>query len=244
MLVAFWRTNHMMHLNIPEKHKRYVSAAMVLFLPFAAVPNAEDIEFTTVASWYGPGFHGRKTASGAIFDQNKMTAASKTLPFGTKLAVTNLHNGRSCQVVINDRGPYVAGRGIDLSREAARRIGMDGIARVKCIGVSKSRRPGAPLTAPIEETGSPQQERDDAWQDAPQLVAYHAPARLHASLASIRSGRSNAGRSLQMRGRSAFRSYRSTQYIAYGYEAYEGAHRITDRQRMQSNSRYVRTYRG
>jgi len=90
----------------------------------------DEGEIRTIASWYGPGFQGRKTASGERFDQNKMTAASRTLPFGTRLNVRNLSNGRSCTVVINDRGPYVRGRGIDLSHEAARRLGIGGIARV------------------------------------------------------------------------------------------------------------------
>src|SRR5207244_1216527 len=90
----------------------------------------DDGEIRTIASWYGPGFQGRKTASGERFDQNKMTAASRTLPFGTRLNVKNLSNGRTCTVVINDRGPYVRGRGIDLSHEAARRLGIGGVARV------------------------------------------------------------------------------------------------------------------
>jgi rare lipoprotein A len=76
------------------------------------------------ASWYGPGFHGRKTASGEIFNQNAMTAAHRSLPFGTKVKVTNMKNGRSVVVRINDRGPYSGGRIVDLSAAAARVIGM------------------------------------------------------------------------------------------------------------------------
>lgn len=76
------------------------------------------------ASWYGPGFHGRKTASGAIFDQNKLTAAHKTLPLGTKARVTNLENGSTVEVEINDRGPYVGQRVIDLSHAAADALGF------------------------------------------------------------------------------------------------------------------------
>lgn len=83
------------------------------------------------ASWYGPGFHGRMAASGERFNQFSMTAAHKTLPFGTLIMVTNTHNGRSCIVRVNDRGPYVAGREIDLSFAAARAIGMDGVASVR-----------------------------------------------------------------------------------------------------------------
>jgi len=104
---------------------------MCLLLPFAILPSPEG-EFTTVASWYGPGFQGRRTASGETFDTNKMTAASRDLPFGTKVLVTNPRNGRTCQVTINDRGPYVKGRDIDLSHAAAQRLGISGIAPVVC----------------------------------------------------------------------------------------------------------------
>jgi rare lipoprotein A len=76
------------------------------------------------ASWYGPGFHGKKTASGEIFDQGRLTAAHKTLPLGTKAKVTNLKNGTSVEVEINDRGPYVGDRVIDLSQAAANALGF------------------------------------------------------------------------------------------------------------------------
>jgi rare lipoprotein A len=79
-----------------------------------------------IASWYGPGFHGRRSASGERFNQNELTAAHKTLPFGTQVRVTNLNNGRSVTVRINDRGPYSGRRVLDLSAEAARQIGMMG----------------------------------------------------------------------------------------------------------------------
>lgn len=94
------------------------------------VPGAQIIE--GVASWYGPGFHGRRTASGEIFDQNAMTAAHKTLPFGTKLLVEDSVSGKSVVVVINDRGPYVGNRVLDLSARAAEQLGMAarGISRV------------------------------------------------------------------------------------------------------------------
>ena len=76
------------------------------------------------ASWYGPRFHGRKTASGDVFDQRKLTAAHKTLPLGSKAIVTNLENGNSVEVEINDRGPYIGGRIIDVSYAAAKRLGF------------------------------------------------------------------------------------------------------------------------
>ena len=92
------------------------------------------------ASWYGPGFHGKKTASGEIYDQTKLTAAHKTLPLGTKARVTNLDNGSAVEVEINDRGPFVGGRILDLSRAAAGALGLvkSGTApvRVELIGES------------------------------------------------------------------------------------------------------------
>jgi len=86
-----------------------------------------------LASWYGPGFHGKKTASGAIFNQNEMTAAHQTLPIGTRVMVTNLDNGKSVEVTITDRGPFVKGRIIDLSYGAAQSLGMieSGTLRVR-----------------------------------------------------------------------------------------------------------------
>jgi len=85
------------------------------------------------ASWYGDQHQGRTTASGAQFDMNQMTAAHRSLPLGSNVRVTNLDNGRSVEVVINDRGPYAGSRVIDLSREAARRLQMEreGIAPVR-----------------------------------------------------------------------------------------------------------------
>ncbi|MBC8053942.1 MAG: septal ring lytic transglycosylase RlpA family protein [Sphingobacteriaceae bacterium] len=85
------------------------------------------------ASYYAKKFNGKKTASGEKFRSSKRTAAHKTLPFGTKVKVTNLENGKSVKVKINDRGPFVAGRIIDLSKKAARKIGMldDGVAPVE-----------------------------------------------------------------------------------------------------------------
>lgn len=77
-----------------------------------------------IASWYGPGFAGRLTANGEIFDPNELTAAHRTLPFGTRVRVVNLANGQSVVVRINDRGPFKPGRIIDLSRAAAERIGL------------------------------------------------------------------------------------------------------------------------
>ena len=77
-----------------------------------------------LASWYGEFHHGQPTASGEVFDMAGLTAAHRTLPLGTRVRVVNVDNGRSVQVRINDRGPYVAGRILDLSQGAARALGM------------------------------------------------------------------------------------------------------------------------
>lgn len=83
------------------------------------------------ASWYGKEFHGKKTASGEKFNMYALTAAHKTLPFGTRVRVTNLANGKSVVVKINDRGPFVKGRIIDLSYAAAKKISLVGMGVVK-----------------------------------------------------------------------------------------------------------------
>ncbi len=92
-------------------------------LPSTVEPGASQ---SGIASWYGPGFHGQPTASGMIYDQGELTAAHQTLPLGTKVMVTNLNNGKSTEVSINDRGPFAKGRIIDLSYAAARSLGMIG----------------------------------------------------------------------------------------------------------------------
>ncbi len=98
---------------------------------------------TGMASWYGPDFHGKLTANGETYNMNDMTAAHRSLPFNTVLKVTNLENGKSIVVRINDRGPYVGNRIIDLSREAARKIDMEnsGVAEVRLELVEEGDRP-------------------------------------------------------------------------------------------------------
>jgi rare lipoprotein A len=96
------------------------------------------------ASWYGPGFNGQVAASGEVYDQRAMTAAHKTLPFGTIVRVYSSATARCAFVRINDRGPYIDGRIIDLSEAAAEQIGMSGVAPVQ---VEVWSTPGAP--APV-----------------------------------------------------------------------------------------------
>ena len=87
---------------------------------------SDGFDETGQASWYGGSHHGKRTASGETYDMNGLTAAHRTLPFGTWVSVTNLDNGRSVEVRINDRGPFVRGRVIDLSYAAAQRLGAVG----------------------------------------------------------------------------------------------------------------------
>lgn len=109
---------------------RYLLLAAILFLTSSC---ARKITETGKASYYADKFQGRRTASGEVFRQQRMTAAHRTMPFGTKVKVTNLDNGRTIKVKVNDRGPFVAGRIIDLSSKAARKLGMKqaGVANVK-----------------------------------------------------------------------------------------------------------------
>ena len=103
----------------------FIAAGMILLL-INGGPLPGNYYQTGVASWYGPNFQGNRTANGEIFDMNKLTAAHKSLPFGTVVRVVNLENGRSVVVKINDRGPFIKNRIIDLSRAAARKINMIG----------------------------------------------------------------------------------------------------------------------
>jgi rare lipoprotein A (peptidoglycan hydrolase) len=110
-----------------------------------------------LASWYGPGFQGNHTASGEIYNQYALTAAHRTLPLGTPVEVTNLANGKSVRVRITDRGPYVRGRSIDLSRGAAKRLGMvkAGVSRVRIKPLTASRATGWRSSSPRSQQKRP-----------------------------------------------------------------------------------------
>ncbi|MEK7347591.1 MAG: septal ring lytic transglycosylase RlpA family protein [Candidatus Eisenbacteria bacterium] len=103
-------------------------------------------EIVGFASYYGPEFHGRTTASGERYDSDELSAAHRTLPFGTRVRVTNLKNGRSVVVTITDRGPFRRGRIVDVSRRAARDLGFlrAGVARVRLEVISPNRDRGEP----------------------------------------------------------------------------------------------------
>ncbi|MFQ5350399.1 MAG: septal ring lytic transglycosylase RlpA family protein, partial [Thermoanaerobaculia bacterium] len=115
-------------------HRLLVLAALLLATGCATAPASRPGHRERgIASWYGPGFHGRQTANGETYDMYAMTAAHKSLPFDTVVEVRNLDNGRRTEVRINDRGPFVRGRIIDLSRAAAEALDMigSGVARVE-----------------------------------------------------------------------------------------------------------------
>ena len=138
-LVGDVEVNFSRHFNwLPALCRR--SATIVCVGLFSLLPNTPALAKTSnaVASWYGPGFHGRRTASGERFNQHAMTAAHRTLPFGTRVKVT--YKGRSVVVRINDRGPFIRGRSLDLSKGAARQIGCAGVCRVSMTVVGRRGR--------------------------------------------------------------------------------------------------------
>ena len=132
LYLNFYTSTVLSIITVTMIRKLFIS---ILILGFGFVSEAKDRENTFekgTASFYSDWFQGRRTASGAIFHQNQFTAAHKSLPFGTWVKVINLQNKRSVIVCINDRGPFVKGRIIDLSKSAAKEIGnlTDGIFKV------------------------------------------------------------------------------------------------------------------
>ncbi len=109
----------------PQTIRRYAPPRPVPHHPAPQHHAAED-DLRGIASWYGNPYHGRQTANGEVYDMHALTAAHRTLPFGARVLVRRSDNGRAVEVRINDRGPFFERRVIDLSREAARRIGMLG----------------------------------------------------------------------------------------------------------------------
>ena len=130
------------------KKQTWLASLSVVALALAACSSTPEIAAAKTqigkASWYGPGFQGRKTASGERFNMNTYSAAHRTLAFGTKLCVENLHNGRGVTVRVNDRGPFARGRVVDVSRKAAQSLGMirSGTASVRVSVVGSKRKVG------------------------------------------------------------------------------------------------------
>jgi rare lipoprotein A len=121
----------------------------------APVPEQPFFSQIGIASWYGGKHHGRKTASGERYNMHDMTAAHRSMRIGTVLRVTNLENGRTTTVRVNDRGPYVNGRVIDLSSAAADDLGMkrSGLARVRIEAYAADQPPGHPALATANTRG-------------------------------------------------------------------------------------------
>lgn len=115
------------------------------------IPDATGYSEKGIASWYGPGFHAKKTSNGESYDMYAMTAAHKTLPMGTHVKVRNTGNGKQTVVRINDRGPFVRRRIIDLSYTAAKNLGISGLGNVEIWTVGMD-RPPAKTKGPIDFT--------------------------------------------------------------------------------------------
>lgn len=131
---------------IRKRWRAAASAAMLLLAGCVATPSPEAASSfqSGKASWYGPGFHGRRTASGESYNMNGYSAAHRSYPFGTRLCVHNLNNDRKVAVRVNDRGPFVRGRVVDVSRGAAQSLGMirSGTAPVKVSVIKGERKSG------------------------------------------------------------------------------------------------------
>ena len=121
----------------PKKPAGYPKPYKVFGKWYQPLPDSKGFRQRGIASWYGKDFHGKKTSNGEIYDMYAMTAAHKTLPLGTYVRVHNLENGREIEVRINDRGPFVRGRIIDLSYTGAKKIGIvgPGTARVEVVAL-------------------------------------------------------------------------------------------------------------
>ena len=174
---------------------------------------------TGVASWYGPGFHGKKTSNGEVYNQNAFTAAHKTLPMNTILSVTNLDNGRKTTVRINDRGPFVDNRIIDVSKAAATRLDMlqTGTAPVKLevIGFDSTdvsptpaaQEQSSEISASEQNTTTPSAGAVSAFTDIPEVS--------EVSTTSFEGG----GFMVQI---GAFKNKESAQDIVDRYKSYKG----------------------
>ncbi len=143
------------------KKTRAYTIAGITYYP---IESAYGFSQTGVASWYGPDFHGKQTANGERYDMHAMTCAHKTLPMNTMLEVSNLENGRKIVVRVNDRGPFVGNRIIDLSKAGATKIGMisKGTARVRLVALAQ----GSTKKAEIER-GDDEEVTAENIEDVP-----------------------------------------------------------------------------
>lgn len=130
------------HTVVAKSHPPTQAPYVIKNKRYYPIPSAHGYNEQGIASWYGPDFHGRRTSNGEIYDMHAMTAAHKTLPMNTMLLVKNLDNGKKTVVRVNDRGPFIRGRIIDLSFEAAKILGAvtKGTARVQVIALAEKKR--------------------------------------------------------------------------------------------------------
>ena len=155
--------------------KYYVLPALMGLLLLLPIGAEELLTAETYASYYGEAFNGKPTSSGEIFDMNAYTAAHKTLPFGTLLEITNLENGKKVVVRVNDRGPFIANREIDLSKAAAESLGMisRGITRVSIKKVDSLDHAALVASNDVYSEGSAapvQREQNTASNTRPEAV--------------------------------------------------------------------------
>lgn len=133
-----------------------------------------DYDVTGVASWYGPKFHGKPTATGEIYNMHDFTAAHKTLPLNSMLFVTNIENGKSLMVRLNDRGPFVGDRIIDLSQASAKALGITGLGQVR-VQYAGPADPMAAERAPVRQA-VPVERPKENFVEAPAPRPLPAPA--------------------------------------------------------------------
>ncbi len=140
-------SSHKRHGKTPATQKPY----RVKGKKYVPIANARGFRQVGIASWYGKQFHGRKTSNGEIYNMYGMTAAHKTLPMGTWVLVENLENHRKIKVRVNDRGPFVRGRIIDLTRTGAKKLGMlgPGTAKVQITALGEATAYAAKTHAPV-----------------------------------------------------------------------------------------------
>lgn len=166
--------------------------------------NADGYEEEGLASWYGPDFHGRKTSNGEVYDMHDLTAAHKTLPMNVYVRVTNRSNGRQCVVRVNDRGPFVRGRIIDLSYAAAKDLGVVG-----------------PGTAPVRIDALGYREPAAAGE----VVTYRRPASYEAGPFTVQVGAFTVQANAQRLTDELRRSYGETS-IVEGWVSGQKFHRV------------------
>lgn len=208
----------------------------VLGKRYYPMQSAAGYDEVGVASWYGDDFHGKPTASGDIYNMHSMTAAHKTLPLGTIVQVTNLENGRHVDLLVNDRGPFVGERVIDLSFAAARALGSDqkGLARVRIQAVGSATARGA---QPVQQTATAN-PRPVPRRSAPSNVA---AAGYDVQVGAFRD-RANADKVVQHLRSKGFESAHIASVDSTGGTLHLVRVRLSDKSQAQQALQQVRVY--